>query len=62
MTRALAAQRAHWWGREPVQDWAYTAYVVDPETYRRVLVRIAAYWVGAFVGPVPPDAIAFISL
>lgn len=44
MTRALAAGRSYWWGRDPVQDWTYTAYVVSPVAYRRTLTHLADSW------------------
>lgn len=44
MTRALAASRSHWWGREPAQDWAHTSVVVEPEAYRDVLDALGSHW------------------
>jgi hypothetical protein len=60
----LAALRSYWWGREPVQDWTYTSFVVDPASYARVLDRLGQWWThpASFWAALPAHAVVFTSL
>lgn len=56
MTRALAASRSYWWGRDPAQAWTYTSYVLAPAHYLTALQRLGAWWTAEPIAAIAPGS------